>query len=301
MFHSGGMLLGLLNVLAAGGTVLIPPDGSPDAAAAALERDGATMLLTVPTMIYRMVESATFRRVACDRAFAILHGASPIPQPVVEKLLGDFPRCRPFHGYGSTEACQETVLGPEEYRLYPTATGRALPGVDIRVVDEAGAEVAPGAVGEIVTSGPHVFDGYLGAPEATAEALRDGLHWTGDLATIDARGLVTVVGRRKDMIISGGFNVYAREVEDVLHAHPAVQEAAVFGVPDPEWGEAVATAIIVRPDMTLTSDEVVRLCRDRLAGYKKPRHVWFVRDMPRTPIGKVQKFELARRFVGRTG
>lgn len=105
------------------------------------------------------------------------------------------------------------------------------------MVDEQGCDVTPGEVGEIVTAGPHVFDGYLNAPEQTAEALHDGLHWTGDLATIDERGIITVVGRRKDMIISGGFNIYAREVENILQAHPAVQEAAVFGVPDIEWGE----------------------------------------------------------------
>jgi long-chain acyl-CoA synthetase len=292
MFHSGGMILGLINVLAAGGTLLIPRDGSVDAAVDAFEHRGANLLLTIPTLVYRMVEHQRFQAVARDLPFAIIHGAAPIALPVVERLLDGFPKCRPFHGYGSTEACQLTVLGPDEYRRFPTATGRALPGIDVRVVDEQGHRVAPGVVGEIVTAGPHVFDGYLNAPEQTVEALHDGLHWTGDLATCDERGILTVVGRRKDMIISGGFNVYAREVEDVLQCHPAIAETAVFGVPDREWGEAVAVAIIQRPGMTLNADDVVRYCREHLASYKKPKHIFFVGEFPRNTIGKIQKSKL---------
>src|SRR5262249_33999018 len=143
------------------------------------------------------------------------------------------------------------------------------------------------------TAGPHVFDGYLNAPEQTAEALHDGLHWTGDLASMDERGIITVVGRRKDMIISGGFNIYAREVENALQAHPAIQEAAVFGVPDLEWGESVAAAMILRPGMNLNSEEVISFCKDRLASYKKPKYVYFVSDFPRNTLGKIQKSKLS--------
>lgn len=293
MFHSGGMILGLINVLSAGGTLLLPRDGSVDAAVNAFVEQGANLLLTVPTLVFRMVEHPVFSRVARDLPFALIHGASPMPGPVVERLLYAFPKCRPFHGYGSTESCQLTVLGPEEYRRFPTATGRALPGVDVRVVDEEGRNVRPGEVGEIVTAGPHVFDGYLNAPEQTAEALRNGLHWTGDLATIDEIGIITVVGRRKDMIISGGFNIYAREVENALQTHPAVQEAAVFSVPDMEWGESVAAAIIVKLGMNLNAKEVISYCRERLASYKKPKHVYFVSEFPRNTLGKILKKSLA--------
>jgi long-chain acyl-CoA synthetase len=293
MFHSGGMILGLINVLSAGGTLLIPRDGSVDAAVDAFAEQGANLLLTVPTLVFRMVEHPVFSRVARDLPFSIIHGAAPMPRSVVDRLLDGFPQCRPFHGYGSTEACQLTVLGPDEYRRFPAATGRALPGVDVRVVDEQGRDVAPGTVGEIVTAGSHVFDGYLNAPEQTAEALHDGLHWTGDLATMDERGIITVVGRRKDMIISGGFNIYAREVENVLQSHPAVQEAAVFGVPDMEWGETVAAALILKPDVNFSAEEVVAHCRDHLASYKKPKYVYFLADFPRNTLGKIQKSKLA--------
>ena len=296
MFHSGGMILGLINVLSAGGTLLLPRDGSVDAAVDAFVEEGANLLLTVPTLVFRMIEHPVFSRVARDMSFALIHGAAPMPGPVVDGLLEGFPKCRPFHGYGSTEACQLTVLGPEEYRRFPTATGRALPGVDVRVVDEQGRDVASGEVGEIVTAGAHVFDGYLNAPEQTAEALRGGLHWTGDLATMDERGIMTVVGRRKDMIISGGYNIYSREVENTLQAHPAVQEAAVFGVPDIEWGESVAVAMIVKPGMNLQADEVIAFCRNHLAPYKKPKHVYFVSDFPRNTLGKIQKTKLSEIF-----
>jgi hypothetical protein len=124
-----------------------------------------------------------------------------------------------------------TVLGPDEYRRFPSATGRSLPGIDVRVVDQQGLDVTPGTVGEIVTAGPHVFDGYLNAPQQTAEALHDGRHWTGDLATIDEHGIISVVGRLKDMIITGGFNVYAREVEDMLEAHSAIAQAPFSACP----------------------------------------------------------------------
>lgn len=297
MFHSGGMILGLINVLAAGGTLLLPENGGVEAQCQALEEGGANLLLTVPTMIYRMVESKVFLEKATHRRFALIHGASPIPAPVVERLLHDYPHCQPFHGYGSTEACQLTVLGPDEYRQFPNRTGRALPGIDVRVVNESGQDVGIGEIGEVVTTGPHVFDGYLNDPAQTQAAIRDGLHWTGDLASIDERGLITIVGRRKDMIISGGFNVYAREVEDVIHTHPAVQEAAVFGVPDREWGEVVAAAVILKPECYLDADSLTGHCRTGLASYKTPKRIWFVGDMPRTPVGKVQKVDLARQLL----
>lgn len=292
MFHSGGMILGLLSVLAAGGTLLLPRSGGVDATAGAFVQHGANLLLTVPTQVFRWVEDSQFGRVARDRSFALIHGAAPMPEALVHRLLDGFPKCRPFHGYGSTEACQLTVLGPEEYRRVPAATGRALPGVDVRVVDDRGRDVAPGDVGEIVTAGPHVFDGYLNAPEQTAEALRDGVHWTGDLATMDERGIISIVGRRKDLIISGGYNVYPREVENVLQAHPAVREAVVFGVPDVEWGETVAAAIVVNPGMNADENDIVAYCRKHLAPYKKPKHVLFVADFPRNAIGKIQKSRL---------
>ena len=297
LFHSGGMILGLVNVLAAGGTLLLPGDSSVDGAIHALTRQDANLILSVPTVIHRMIQSDDFHRAAAGRSFAVIHGAAPMAESDVERMLAELPGCRPFHGYGSTEATQLTVLAPEEYQKFPRATGRALPGIDLRVVDANGHQVEPGEVGEVVTAGPHVFDGYLNDPEKTSEAVHDGLHWTGDLATMDERGLISVVGRRTDMIISGGFNVYSSEVEQVLQAHPAIDEAAVFGLPDAEWGERVVAAVILKSGMTCSADDLVQTCRRSLISYKLPRHVFFVESLPRTPVGKVQKHKLAEKFA----
>jgi acyl-CoA synthetase (AMP-forming)/AMP-acid ligase II len=146
-----------------------------------------------------------------------------------------------------------------------------------------------------------VFEGYLNAPEQTAAVLRNGIYYSGDLATIDDDGIITIVGRTRDMIISGGFNVYAKEVEDVLHQHAGILQASVFALPDREWGETVATAIVRREGAELDADHVIQFCRGRLASYKKPRHVFFVDALPLTPAGKVQKFKLVERFSEATG
>ncbi len=297
MFHSGGMILGLINVLAAGGTLLLPDDASLDGAIHALSRLDANMILSVPTVIHRMIQSDDFHRAAAGRSFAVIHGAAPIAEPDVERLLAELPDCRPFHGYGSTEATQLTVLSPEEYRQFPRATGRALPGIDVRVVGPDGQAVAPGEVGEVVTRGPHIFDGYLNDPEKTNEAIHDGLHWTGDLASQDERGLITIVGRRTEMIISGGFNVYSSEVEQALQSHPAIDEAVVFGLPDEEWGEQVVAAVILKSGMTCSPEDLIQSGRRSLISYKLPRRVFFVESLPRTPVGKVQKHKLAEKFA----
>lgn len=297
MFHSGGMVLGCINVIAAGGTLIIPPDASSDAVNIAIAQHRANYLLLVPTLILRLVESPSFREAAARGPVSILHGAAPMPTALAERLFREFPLCRPFHAYGTTEAPQLTTLTPDEYRAHPSATGRPLPGTDVWVADEQEHPVAPGQIGEIVTTGPHVFEGYLNAPQQTASVLRDGIYRTGDLAKVDADGIITIVGRTRDMIISGGLNVYAKEVEDVLHCHPAVLQASVFGLPDHEWGEAVAAAIVPRPGVALEGDAIVQFCREQLTAYKKPRHVFFVDSLPLTPTGKVQKFKLVDRFV----
>jgi acyl-CoA synthetase (AMP-forming)/AMP-acid ligase II len=296
MFHSGGMVLGCINVLAAGGTLIIPRDPSPASSIHAMTRLDANYLLLVPTLILRIVESSAFEEAARRIPITMQHGAAPMPTALAERLFREFPLCRPIHAYGATEAPQLTALDRDEYRTHPSATGRPLPGTDVWVADEADAPVAPGRIGEIVTAGPHIFEGYLNAPEQTASVLRNGIYHTGDLATVDGDGIITIVGRTRDMIISGGLNVYAKEVEDVLHQHAGILQASVFGLPDPEWGEAVSAAIVPKEGAELDAAALVEFCRQRLASYKKPRHVFFVDALPLTPAGKVQKFKLIQRF-----
>lgn len=215
--------------------------------------------------------------------------------------MRDWPSCRPFHAYGATEAPQLTVLPPEEYASHLGATGRALPGIRVEVLRPDGSPVQPGESGEITTSGPHVLEGYWNQPEASAEKLRNGVFWTGDIGTIDDRGVITISGRSTELIITGGLNVYAKEIEDVLHAVPGVAHAAVFGIPDPEWGENIVAAIVPKHKDSVTEESLLAACRDRLASYKKPKLIRFVDEMPLTPAGKVQKFRLMESLFSQYG
>jgi len=298
LFHSGAMVLGMVSVLAAGGTLLIPSDAGPDATRHALVEQNANWFLSVPTIIRRLLDDTRFVEAARVRNFTIGHGASGMPISTAELMLSTWPLCRPVHAYGTTEAPQLTVLPPEEYAKHLGATGRPLPGIFVQVCRADGTPTAPGEIGEITTAGPHVMDGYLNQPEATAKVLRDGRYWTGDLARVDDCGIITIEGRSSELIITGGLNVYAKEVEDVLHAVEGVIQAAVFGVPHEEWGEIVVAAV-VRSNLTLTTERLIDLCREKLASYKKPRQIHFIDEMPMTPAGKVQKFRLVERLFSR--
>jgi long-chain acyl-CoA synthetase len=203
--------------------------------------------------------------------------------------------------YGATELSPmaTAVNHAERYvddgRRARTA-GRPIVGVDVRVVDDLGNECPSGAVGEVVARGPNVMAGYWGKPDATAEALRDGWYHTGDLGHFDDEGLLYLVDRKKDMIVTGGENVYSTEVEDVVARHPAVAECAVFAVPDDQWGEVVAVAVVVRAGSTTTEADLQAHCRDALAGYKVPRLVVVVDELPRTGAGKILKRALRAPF-----
>jgi long-chain acyl-CoA synthetase len=207
--------------------------------------------------------------------------------------------------YGQTEAAPFlTTMPPEAVTpaapgaplRRPESCGRALPGVEVRVVDGSGQPVAPGAVGEIVARGPNVMLGYWRRPEETALALAGGWLHTGDLATMDEEGYVTIVDRAKDVIISGGENVYSSEVENALYRHPAVEEAAVIGVPDARWGEAVLAVVVPRADRPVTAQELIAHCRELIAAFKCPKAVEFRESLPKSGAGKILKAELRRPY-----
>jgi len=205
-----------------------------------------------------------------------------------------------------TEVGGLTLLGPQEQFTHPTSLGRANPGVEIRLLDAVGKEVAPGEVGEmwIRTGEPGrslTMRCYFNKPKETAETIRDGWVATGDMARMEPDGHLYMMDRKKDMVLSGGYNIYSKEVELALQQHPAVQDAAVIGVPDPVFGEAVAAFIELRPGASATEEEIVAHCRDRIAGYKKPKHVRFFGQLPRNSTGKVQKFELRKAFATESG
>lgn len=270
-----------------------------------MEREGVTITNLIPTMLNLMVADSSSSARDWSRMRAILSGGAPIAPEVVRRIVETF-RCEYVQTYGMTETSPYLTLSllkehlralpKDEQMRYRAKTGRAFATIDLRVVGEDGRDVLPDerSVGEIRVRGETVTPGYWNRPDATAAAFEDGWLKTGDLAVIDREGYVTIVDRLKDMIITGGEKVYSTEVEHVLYAHPAVLEAAVFGVPDPVWGESVRAAVVLRVGSDASSIELIEYCRARLAHYKAPKVLEFLVALPRTGSGKIAKRLLRR-------
>ena len=308
MFHIGGLgwaFLGLWN----GATTILVRDFVPEAVLDLFERRRVTNAVLVPTMIQLLaaVTGAAERDYSALRC--ISYGASPITTPVLKAALRTF-RCPLYGVYGLTEStggitqldpADHDPDGPREHLL--RSAGKPFPWVELRIVDPAtGEELGPGKVGEVWLRAPNVMAGYYNRPAETAAALTpDGWLRTGDGGYADEEGYLFLTDRVKDMIVSGGENVYPVEVEEALCQHPDVDDVAVIGVPDPRWGEAVKALVIRRPGSSSTPEELVAFARERLAGYKLPRSVDFVDELPRTPTGKVLKRELRARYANGNG
>ena len=205
-----------------------------------------------------------------------------------EQALG----CKVLEGYGLSETSPVASFNHPDRERKPGSIGTPVDGVQMKVVDDADQEVPQGEVGEIVIRGHNVMKGYWGRPDATAEAIRDGWFHSGDMATVDEDGYFFIVDRKKDMIIRGGYNVYPREVEEVLYEHPAVREAAVIGLPDDEYGEEVGAAVTLKDGASATPAELRDFVKGQVAAYKYPRYVWLVDELPKGPTGKILKREI---------
>jgi long-chain acyl-CoA synthetase len=197
-----------------------------------------------------------------------------------------------LEGYGLSETSPVASFNHLDREHKPGSIGTPIKGVEMKVVDDEDSELPPGEVGEIVIRGHNVMKGYWNRPDATAEVMRGGWLHTGDMARVDEDGYFFIVDRKKDMIIRGGYNVYPREIEEVLYEHPAILEAAVIGVPDPEWGESLRAFVVLRPGQTASERDLIDYCRSQLADFKRPRRVTFLPELPRNPTGKVLKREL---------
>ncbi len=227
---------------------------------------------------------------------AISSGAESMPLETKKKLLDLFPSGALGETYGMTESSATiTTLDPKDVIRKMASVGKPFVNVEIRLVDDEGNDVPVGEVGEILARGPNIMEGYYKEPEATARALKDGWLYTGDLGKLDAEGFLYIVDRKKDMIITGGENIFPREIEEVLYAHPKILEAAVIGLPDPDWGEKVHAVIALKEGVNLTGQEVIDYCKSRIAGFKKPKSVEFVDKLPRSAAGKVLKRILRKR------
>jgi acyl-CoA synthetase (AMP-forming)/AMP-acid ligase II len=292
-----------------GGSLTIQEEFDPREVLRALSEDRITAATLVPAMIQACLVAApeAGARRYDDLRF-VLYGASPIAEETLRHAMQLF-GCAFIQGYGMTETTaaltfllqrdhERALRGKPELLV---SAGRAIPGTEVRIVDEEGAPVPTGETGEVVARGPQLMRGYWNLPEATSEALRDGWMHTGDAGRLDDEGYLYIQDRVKDMIVSGGENVYPREVEDALFEHTAVADAAVIGVPHEQWGESVKAIVVLRPGASASADEIMEFCRGRLAGYKRPGSVDFVDELPRNPSGKVLKRELREPYwKGRT-
>lgn len=250
---------------------------------------GMTAAFMVPTQASMVINDPAFDAANFATWTKLGFAGAPMPDWVQRELLKKLPALQLTQIYGQSEVGVLTALRPWYLPAKLGSIGRQAYNVDVAVVDRDGVPVKPGEIGEVVSRGENVMLEYYNEPEQTKAFFRKGWGWTGDLATIDEDGFITLVDRSKDMIISGGENVYPKEIENVLYEHPAVAECAVFGIPDDKWGEVPAAYIQIRAGETVSEDDLVAHCAERLARFKRPRVVKFVPDFPKTPIGKIQK------------
>jgi len=302
LYHSapGGFALYAQMV---GGTVVVMRKFDPEEALRLVERHRCTTTFMAPTLLKRIVDLPAEVRGRYDVSSmrSLVIAAAPCPMRVKEQALAMFGPVL-YEFYGSTELGVNTVLRPEDVLRKPGSCGRAAPGVELMVLDDEGRPVPSGTPGELfVRRYDGVFDEYYRNPAATAQTSRGEWMSVGDVAWMDDEGFVYICDRKRDMIISGGVNIYPAEIEDALHRHPAVEDAAVFGVPDPEWGERVHAAVQLRAGHHATETELMEFCRAHIADYKTPREVSFHADFPRDTAGKLVKRLLREPYwAGRT-
>lgn len=289
--HSYGLNGALLAPLLAGATVIVMDRFAPERALEAIARHRVTVFPGVATMFRRLLDSPALAAADLSSLRLAVSGAAPCPWELArewKKRTG----VRILRGYGSTELFRPISYLADDPRDLPDAIGRAVPGVDLRVVDDGGKALGAGETGELWIRSPAVMDGYLRSPEETATVLAEGWFKTGDLATISADGFVRIAGRKKELILRGGYSVVPGEVEAALLSHPAVAEAAVVGVRHPELGEEVAAFVTLHAGARASPDELIGYCKERLAAFKYPRQVRIVADLPKSATGKILKSRL---------
>jgi fatty-acyl-CoA synthase len=295
LFHTGGLNVFTAPLVHIGGTSIVCRTFDVDQVFDLIRDRGVTILFGVPTMFIAMQQHRRWAEANFSKLKLIISGGAPCPLPVFEKFWErgiDFKT-----GYGLTEAGPNTFWLPHaDVQRKPGAVGFPLFHIDVKIVQGDGSECGADEVGELLIRGPHVCGGYWNRPEETARAIVAGWLHTGDLARRDSEGYYTIVGRSKDLIISGGENIYPAEVESVLHAHPAVAEAALIGVPDEKWGEVGRAIVAAQNGMLLTADELSAFCASRLARYKIPKSFVMVESLPKTAAGKIDKQVLQEKF-----
>jgi long-chain acyl-CoA synthetase len=287
-FHAFGQTCVMNATLYAGGTLSMLPRFEPDKALQLIERDRVTVLLGVPTMYWYLQHYPSSEKYDWTSLRLCCSGGAALPVELMREFEARY-GLPIYEGYGLTETSPVACFNLPDRPPRETSVGQPIYGVQMRIADDADRELPPGEVGEIVIRGHNVMKGYYKQPGATAAVLHDGWFHTGDVGRMDEDGYFYVVGRKKDFIIRGGLNIYAREVENVLLAHPAVAEAAVIGVPDEVMGEEIKAFIVLEPDELLDAEDLIEYARRRMAAYKYPRYVEFRTELPKDATGRVIK------------
>jgi len=276
-----------------------------------IQREEATRAMLVPTMLKRVIDDSDYNKYDLSSLKVITYGAAPMPFEVIHKAINMMPWVKFINAFGQTETASTiTALGPEDHVIEGTeeerekklkrltsSIGRPLPDVEVKIVDEGGKALPPLEVGEILARGPRIMTGYWRDDQKTKQVLTsDGWLRTGDMGWMDKDGYIYLAGRADDMIIRGGENISPEEVEDVLHSYPKVEEAAVIGVPDPEWGQEPRAVVVLKKGEAATQEEIVEYCRSKLSGFKRPRSIVFLDSLPRNPMGKVLRKKLREEY-----
>jgi acyl-CoA synthetase (AMP-forming)/AMP-acid ligase II len=308
LFHVGGAIGNVLFPLYVGSSVYLMTDFIPPEVVRVLDEERIAVVLMAPAMIQACLMAApdvAARTYASLRV--LMYGAAPCPEPTLRRGMEVF-GCGFHHGYAMTECPAVAGLSPEEHGRaladrpnWLRSVGRPYMGTDVRICDASGNVLPAGEIGEIEIRGPQVTRGYWRRPAESAGAFRDGWLRSGDAGRIDAEGYLYIEDRVKDMIITGGENVYPIEVETVLRQHPDVADVAVIGVPDDRWGESIKAVVVLKPNASAVESDLIDFCRDRIAGYKRPRSVDFAASLPRNVLGKVVKATLRQRYPAERG
>src|ERR1700761_5543238 len=291
LFHAFGQTCALNAAIAAGGCLSLIPRFDAGRALEIIERDRVNVFEGVPTMYSALLARSDAAERDVSSLRLCVSGGAALPVEVLRAFERVF-ECVVLEAYGLSETSPVASFNHPDRERKPGSIGTPIRDVQMRLVDGEGREVAQGEVGEIVIRGPNVMKGYWQRPEATAEAVRDGWFHSGDLARVDEDGYFYIVDRKKDLIIRGGYNVYPREIEEVLYEHPAVAEAAVIGLPHPSLGEEVAAAVALKPGADVSAEELREFVKGQVAAYKYPRHVWIADSLPKGATGKIQKRDI---------
>lgn len=288
-FHSGGLWLLAQTHSFMGATNVLMEKFDVVELFELVEKEKITTFLGVPTQYEMMLEYSNEKRCNLETLKRLWYGSAPMPFELLNRCFSFFSDAQFFQSYGQTESGITLVLKPEDHKTRSQATGREIAGTEIRLVNEQGKDVLPGLPGEIVVKKEYVMKEYYKSPEATEKVFKNGWLHTGDMARVDEDGYFTLMGRNDDMIISGGENIYLKEIEDVLYTHLGVIEAAVIGVPDKKWGQVPWAFIVMKDGFNPVEEDFAEFCVRKLAKYKNPKKYYFLDELPKTQIGKIQK------------